>query len=96
MLRCSGVHGLVKIALTAGNSQNFRQRVMQRDDSRLGYNPYLDATATSVWGDGSAGSRVFMTTAPSLARDGKGCCVWSSTRGRTRAPGAIATMCRSC
>lgn len=65
MLRCSGVHGLVKIALTAGDSQTFRQRVMHLGNSRLGYNLYFDATATSVWGDGSAGSQVYMTNAPS-------------------------------
>ena len=65
MLRCTGMHGPVKIALTAGDSQNFTQRVMHLGNSRLGYNLYLDATATSVWGDGSAGSRVYTTTAPS-------------------------------
>ena len=64
-LRCSGVRGLVKLELTAGDSQNFRQRVMHLGTNQLGYNLYLDATATNVWGDGSAGSQVFTTAAPS-------------------------------
>ena len=65
VLRCSGVRGPVKIELTAGDSQNFRQRVMRLGSNQLSYNLYLDATATSVWGDGSAGSQVFTTPAPS-------------------------------
>jgi spore coat protein U-like protein len=55
----------VKIALTAGDSQNFRQREMHLGNSRLAYNLYFDATATNVWGDGSAGSQVYTTSAPS-------------------------------
>jgi spore coat protein U-like protein len=65
MLSCSGVHGPVKIELTTGDSQTYRQRVMHLGANQLSYNLYLDATATSVWGDGSAGSRVFTTPAPS-------------------------------
>jgi spore coat protein U-like protein len=63
-LSCSGVHGPVKIELTAGDSHNFRQRVMHLGNSQLGYNLYIDATATSVWGDGSAGSQAYTIAAP--------------------------------
>ena len=64
MLTCSGVQGLVKIGLTAGDSQNFRQREMHLGSSSLAYNLYFNATATSIWGDGSAGSQLYTTSAP--------------------------------
>jgi spore coat protein U-like protein len=66
ILRCSGVRGPVKIELTAGDSNNFHQRIMRQGNSKLAYNLYVDPTATSVWGDGSAGSQVFTTPAPTF------------------------------
>ena len=48
---------VVTISISAGNSGNFN-RYMSGPE-RLRYNIYLDASKTSVWGDGTGGTNVY-------------------------------------
>ena len=44
------------VALSPGGSGNYGSRHMTQATSSLSYNLYTDASHTSVWGDGSAGT----------------------------------------
>ena len=55
-MRCSpsGVNASVKIG--TGLSGGYQPRYMQSGPNQLGYNLYLDAARTVVWGDGTSGT----------------------------------------
>ena len=55
-VRCTGEAGSFLATLSAGGSGSFAQRRMLSGPSLLGYNFYLDASRTTVWGDGTGGS----------------------------------------
>jgi spore coat protein U-like protein len=61
---CTGVKGRVRISLSRGESGTFARRVMHLGNKRLEYNLYLDPTGVSIWGDGSGGSQVYITSDP--------------------------------
>jgi len=46
------------VALSTGQSNNYAARVMRSGANPLTYNLYTSAARTTVWGDGSGGSRV--------------------------------------
>ncbi|MGH8281630.1 MAG: Csu type fimbrial protein, partial [Gammaproteobacteria bacterium] len=47
------------ITLNPGNSGTYTMRTLKSGSSALNYNLYTDATDTTVWGDGSAGTGTF-------------------------------------
>lgn len=61
---CTGVKGRVRVSLSRGESGAFLRRVMHLGNKRLEYNLYLDPTGVSIWGDGSGGSQVYITSNP--------------------------------
>ncbi len=61
---CTGVKGRVRIALSRGESGTFARRIMHQGNRKLEYNLYLDATGTSIWGDGSGGSQIYVANGP--------------------------------
>jgi spore coat protein U-like protein len=60
-ITCTSVVGVspATITLSAG-SGTFTQRTMTSGANTLGYNLYLDAAHTEIWGDGSGGSMADM------------------------------------
>jgi spore coat protein U-like protein len=52
----------VTISLTTGASGTFTQRTMTSGANTLGYNLYIDAAHTIVWGDGTGVSKTDMVT----------------------------------
>ena len=61
---CTAVKGRVRVSLSRGESGAFLRRVMHLGNKRLEYNLYLDPTGVSIWGDGSGGSQVYITSNP--------------------------------
>lgn len=57
-VRCTGSAGAFAAKISAGASGTFTQRQMLSGPYRLGYNFYLNASRTTVWGDGTGGSQV--------------------------------------
>lgn len=59
-IKCTGgAHSV--ISLSAGQSNNFANRVMRSGVNLLNYNLYTSTAHAQVWGDGSGGSRVIFT-----------------------------------
>jgi spore coat protein U-like protein len=58
MLRvnCSPPPAMVSIKLDTGLSGSYQPRYMQSGTGQLGYNLYMDASRTTVWGDGTTGT----------------------------------------
>jgi spore coat protein U-like protein len=55
--RCNGNTTGLWISLTRGQSPSFSPRTLRKGSEELGYNLYLDAARTTVWGDGSGGTQ---------------------------------------
>jgi spore coat protein U-like protein len=55
-MKCSPVANNVSVRLDAGLSGSYQPRYMQSGPARLGYNLYLDASRTTIWGDGTSGT----------------------------------------
>ena len=64
--QCAGNTGFIAITISRGASATFNPRSMVVGADALNYNLYLDASRTSIWGDGTGGSSHF-TLAPSPA-----------------------------
>jgi spore coat protein U-like protein len=56
-VRCTGSAGTFVATISPGNSGTFAQRRMLSGPFQLGYNFYLNASHTVVWGDGTGGSQ---------------------------------------
>jgi len=56
-VRCTGSAGTFVATISPGNSATFAQRQMLFGAFQLGYNFYLNASHTVVWGDGTGGSQ---------------------------------------
>ena len=48
--------GIVTVTLTKGSSTTYTPRTLLSGANTLGYNLYLDAARTVIWGDGTGGS----------------------------------------
>ena len=57
--RCNGSAHNITIGLTQGASASFNQRQMQKGSEALTYNLFIDASRTSIWGDGTPGTAVY-------------------------------------
>ncbi|MGD9765289.1 MAG: spore coat U domain-containing protein [Candidatus Binatia bacterium] len=64
--RCTNVQpgDAVRIELMSGVSGTVGSREMRQVSSSMGYNLYVDATRTAVWGDGTGGSSVYGPVTP--------------------------------
>ncbi len=54
---CAGNYSAI-VSIDAGTGGSFAPRTMQGPVNQLGYNLYLDASRTTVWGDGTGGTSV--------------------------------------
>ena len=52
------------ISLEKGSSSTFSPRTMTKGGEALGYNLYMDASRTLVWGDGTSGTSVYARSNP--------------------------------
>jgi len=67
-LRCSKNTPNVSVKIDAGTSGSFVPRYMQGPSDQLAYNLYLDASRTTIWGDGTSGTSIaFFPTIGRLA-----------------------------
>jgi spore coat protein U-like protein len=57
---CTGTRGRISIALSQGSAESVRLRSMRQGAKTLSYNLYLDPTGSSIWGDGTDGSQVYV------------------------------------
>ena len=61
---CNNKANGISISLGKGSSSTFSPRTMTKGAEALGYNLYMDASRTSVWGDGTPGTSVYSRTNP--------------------------------
>jgi spore coat protein U-like protein len=64
-VRCTGSAGTFIAKISTGGSGTFAQRQMRSGPFRLGYNFYVNASRTVVWGDGTGGSQTTSVAKPS-------------------------------
>jgi spore coat protein U-like protein len=59
---CKGTPAITRayVTMSAGSSSNAGARTMTNGPERLGYNIYLDAALTTIWGDGGAYQGVWL------------------------------------
>ena len=62
--RCSGNTNSFTIAIGRGSSATFTPRTLMNGSETMNYNLYLDATRTSIWGDGTGGTALFTDPNP--------------------------------
>jgi spore coat protein U-like protein len=58
----SGSNISISIALSKGGSGSFTSRAMLATGNSLGYNLYRNAARTTIWGDGTGGTRAYVNT----------------------------------
>ena len=63
VLDCDPAEKNITITLSPGTG-TYATRTLRQGAETLGYNLYLDAARTSVWGDGSAGTTTFFIKNP--------------------------------
>ena len=62
--RCNSAAANITIALSKGASSTFNPRVMTKASESLGYNLFLNAARTTIWGDGTSGTSVYTRANP--------------------------------
>lgn len=62
--RCNAQASNITITLSKGVSSTYNPRVMTKGSELLGYNLYLNAGRTTVWGDGTGGSGIYSRANP--------------------------------
>ena len=62
--RCNGSAHNITVGLTQGASATFNPRRMQKGAEVLNYNLFVDASRTSIWGDGTSGTSVYQIANP--------------------------------
>ncbi len=67
-VRCMGQPGFFTATLSTGSSGSFAQRQMRSGATPMGYNLYLNAARTLVWGDGTGGSLPVIQVKPQPGR----------------------------
>jgi spore coat protein U-like protein len=66
---CSNKTPNVSVKLDAGLWGGFQPRYMQSGTDQLAYNLYMDASRTTVWGDGTSGTSYFFFAEQNFGRD---------------------------
>ena len=62
--RCNGSAHNITVGLTQGASATFNPRKMQKGAEELNYNLFVDASRTSIWGDGTSGTSQYQIGNP--------------------------------
>ncbi|MCC6623148.1 MAG: spore coat protein U domain-containing protein [Deltaproteobacteria bacterium] len=60
---CTGAPETITISLSRGGGASWFPRALTSGAHALGYNLFLDAARTAVWGDGTGGTSVWQETA---------------------------------
>jgi spore coat protein U-like protein len=66
---CNGGAHNVQITISRGQSGTYAQRTLRRSGESLGYNLFLDAGRSTIWGDGSGGSQAYFGGNPPNNQD---------------------------
>ena len=61
---CNNAASNITISLSKGASSTYSNRVMTKGSEQLGYNLYLNAARTTIWGDGTSGTSVYTRANP--------------------------------
>jgi len=61
---CNNQANHISISLGKGTSSTFAPRTMTKGSEALGYNLFLDAARTTIWGDGTSGTSVYTRNNP--------------------------------
>ena len=62
--RCNAAASNITISLSKGASSTYSPRVMTKGSEQLGYNLYVNAARTTIWGDGTSGTSVYTRANP--------------------------------
>jgi spore coat protein U-like protein len=62
--RCNGSAHNITVGLTQGASGIFNPRRMQKGAEVLSYNLFLDASRSTIWGDGTSGTSTYSIANP--------------------------------
>jgi spore coat protein U-like protein len=63
-VRCGSAVRNLSVALSRGQSGTYVNRSLVKGAETLNYNLYRDAACTTVWGDGSAGTQMYLDPDP--------------------------------
>ncbi|MBM3820677.1 MAG: spore coat protein U domain-containing protein [Acidimicrobiia bacterium] len=66
---CNGGASNVHITVSRGQSTTYAQRTLRRASESLGYNLFLDAGRSTIWGDGTGGSQSYFGGNPPNNQD---------------------------
>src|SRR5262245_22055127 len=61
---CAAGTAAIAIDVSKGTSSTYLPRTMTSGSDTLGYNLFIDAARTTVWGDGTGGTSHYTTTSP--------------------------------
>lgn len=61
---CDNKANNVSISLGKGSSSTFSPRTMKKGGEALSYNLFMDASRTTIWGDGTSGTSVYTRNNP--------------------------------
>jgi spore coat protein U-like protein len=61
---CNNKANNISISLGKGSSSTFSPRRMTQGGEALSYNLYMDASRTTIWGDGTSGTSVYTRNNP--------------------------------
>jgi spore coat protein U-like protein len=68
--RCGASNNNITVTLSSGAAGTFSLRTMKQGVSdQLSYNLYTDATRTTIWGDGTAGTSFYSASNPPKNQD---------------------------
>lgn len=66
---CEGRDKDIRISISSGSSGAVASRTLQQPGDVLGYNLFLDAGFTQIWGDGSGGTGTYFVHNPQNNQD---------------------------
>ena len=67
--RCDNNDHGIRITISAGSSGTFTSRTLRGGAEAMGYNLFLDAAFTLVWGDGTGGTSAYFLHNPPNKKD---------------------------
>lgn len=61
---CAPQDNNIRISLSTGSSGTYALRTLRNGTEQLGYNLFMDAALSQIWGDGTGGSGVYVRKNP--------------------------------
>ena len=61
---CNAAAKNISVSLSKGASSTYSPRTMTKGGELLGYNLFRDAARTTIWGDGTSGTSVYLDASP--------------------------------